>query len=69
MYKEPKPMKEIHRIQEKLHDEMKRLTPKEKISTIRQAARRTENKYGIRLKKSIGVEKSKNISSVKAAHP
>lgn len=68
MYKEPKPMREIHKIQERIHDEMKRLTPKEKMSAIRQAARQTENRYGIRLRKSAGAGKSKNVSSVKAIH-
>jgi hypothetical protein len=63
MYKEPKPMREIHEIQERLHTEMKRLTPSGKIAAIRKAARRTENKYGLRLKKSHSAEKSKKVSS------
>ncbi len=51
MYKEPKPMKEIHEIQEKIYEEMKNMTDKEKIETIRREVEKTEKKYGLKLRK------------------
>ena len=51
MYKEPKPLKEIHRIQEKLHNEEKGLSSKEKIKLIHCEAEEARKKYGFVLKK------------------
>jgi predicted neutral ceramidase superfamily lipid hydrolase len=51
MYKEPEAMREIHKIQEKIHEETKHMTPKEYIKYIHRAAERTKKKYGLRFRK------------------
>ena len=51
MYKEPRPMKEIHQIQEKLYKEDKGLSPVERISKIRRESAAFSRRYNIRLKK------------------
>lgn len=45
-------MKEIHEIQEKIYEEMKNMTDKEKIEAIRKEAEDTKKQYGIKLKKA-----------------
>ena len=51
MLREPKPMKEIHEIQEGLYEEQKKLTDKEKLSLLHREAEETEKKYGFTLRK------------------
>lgn len=51
MYKEPKPMREIHKIQERISDEEKRMTDKEKLDAIYRESEEAEKKYGLSLKK------------------
>ena len=51
MLKEPRPMKEIHEIQEKLYEERKKMTDKEKLAAIHGEAEETERKYGFALRK------------------
>jgi len=55
MYKEPKPMREIHEIQEKIYEEEKNLTNKERLLRIHKEAEAVKSKYGLRLKIASGV--------------
>ena len=50
MFKEPKAMREIHKIQEKLYEERKGLTTEQEIRLIRDNARKMKEKYGIKSK-------------------
>jgi len=50
MYKEPKPMREIHAIQEKLYDEEKGLSDKERIAKIHKEAEELIKKYGLKFR-------------------
>ena len=51
MYKEPRPMREIHEIQERLYEEEKGLSGKERIAKIHKEAREVIEKYGLKFKK------------------
>ncbi|MHC4444149.1 MAG: hypothetical protein ACYTF1_17135 [Planctomycetota bacterium] len=51
MYKEPRAMKEIHEIQEKLYEEEKNLSTSELIAKIHQEAEEAKKKYGLKFKK------------------
>jgi hypothetical protein len=50
MYKEPEAMREIHEIRERLHDEEKNLSMKEKLEKTHREAQEIIKKYGIKLK-------------------
>jgi hypothetical protein len=50
MYKEPKPMREIHRIQENLFAKDKNLSSRERIRRIHKEAKGIIKKYGLTLK-------------------
>lgn len=50
MFREPKAMKEIHKIQEKLYQERKGLSAQQEIHLIRENARKMKEKYGIKSK-------------------
>ena len=50
MFREPKAMREIHKIQEKLYGERKGLTADQEIRLIRENARKMLEKYGIKSK-------------------
>ena len=50
MFKEPKAMREIHKIQEKLYEERKGLTAEQEIRLIRDNAQKMKEKYGIKSK-------------------
>jgi cob(I)alamin adenosyltransferase len=52
MYKEPKPMKEIHEIQERLFDKEKDLSSHERIRKLREEAAKIMKKYGLKTKTS-----------------
>lgn len=51
MYKEPKAMQEIHRIQEQLYQERRGLSQEEVLKKIRKEAENVRKKYGLTLKK------------------
>ena len=51
MFKEPKPMREIHEIQEKLYEERKKMSAKDKLAAIHREAEEAEKKYGLALRK------------------
>lgn len=53
MYKEPKSMREIHKIQEKLYEERKGLTAEQEIRLIKEEARKFKKKYGIKSKNRV----------------
>lgn len=53
MYREPRPMRQIHKIQEKIHEEMKSLPNKEKIEFIHKEAEETKKRLGLEFKKSV----------------
>jgi len=51
MLKEPKPMREIHEIQEKIYEEHRNLTSKEKLAAIHRESEEAAKKYGFNLRK------------------
>lgn len=53
MYKEPKAMQEIHKIQEQLYEERRGLSDKEVIGKVRQEAEEVIKQYGLKFKKRI----------------
>jgi len=59
MYKEPRPLKEIHAIQEKIYEEMKGLSKSKKIEAIRKETDETKKMYNINLR---NVSKASKIS-------
>jgi hypothetical protein len=50
MLKEPKPMREIHRIQEGLFEKEKNLSSRERIRRIHKEAKGIIKKYGLKIK-------------------
>jgi len=50
MYKEPKAMKELHEIREKLYEEQKGLSTKDIVEKINKEAEDVIKKYGIKFK-------------------
>lgn len=56
MLKEPRPMREIHEIQEKLYEERKKMPSKDKIAAIHREAEEAEKKYGLTLRKVSNVK-------------
>ena len=53
MFKEPKPMKNIHEIREKLHEENKNLSHKEHITKIHKESEEAIKRYGIKIKRHL----------------
>lgn len=51
MYKEPKPMREIHEIQERLYEEQKNMTDEKKLEALHREAEEAKRKYGLKLRK------------------
>lgn len=51
MFKEPKPMKEIHEIQESLYEEHRKMSDKKKLAALHREAEEAEKKYGFALRK------------------
>ncbi len=50
MYQEPEPMKEIHRIREKLYEEDKNLSHKEHAAKVNKEAHDYIRKHGLKVK-------------------
>jgi hypothetical protein len=50
MYKEPKPMREIHKFQEKLFNKEKNLSSRERIRNLHKEATGIIKKYGLKIK-------------------
>ena len=51
MDNEPRPMREIHEIQERLFEERKNMTDEEKLAFLHREVEEAEGKYGLLLKK------------------
>ncbi len=47
MYEEPEAMREIHEIRERLYEEEKHLSRKEKVAKIRREAEEFKKKHGL----------------------
>ncbi|MEW5707091.1 MAG: hypothetical protein AB1743_09915 [Actinomycetota bacterium] len=52
MIKEPKAMREIHEIQERIYSEQRGMTDKEKLIAIKREAEEARHKLGLEIKKS-----------------
>ena len=52
MYKEPRPMREIHRIQEKIYEEYKNLSNEGKLARMHKEAEEASRRLGLRLRKA-----------------
>ncbi len=52
MPNEPKAIREIHAIREKLYDETKNMTPEEHTAYYRRKAEEAAEKHGLKLKRS-----------------
>ena len=52
MFRELRPLKEIHKIQEKLYEERKKKTDKEKLSAIHREAEEAKKRYGFVLRRA-----------------
>ncbi len=50
MYKEPRPMREIHEIQERCYEEEKNLSSKERLAKIHREAQEVIKKYNLKVK-------------------
>jgi len=51
VYKEPKAMREIHEIREKLYEEGKKLSTEELIAKVHREVEEVKVKYGLRFRK------------------
>ena len=56
MYNEPRPMREIHEIQRRLHEEEKDLSRDELIAKIHREAEEFIRKYGIKVKRAVRIQ-------------
>ena len=52
MTNEPRAMKEIHDIRLQIYEEIKDMTPEERIAMVRLEAQAMINKYGLKIKRS-----------------
>ena len=50
MFREPKAMREIHKIQEKIYEEEKGLTSQQRIRRVKESAQKMMREYGIKPK-------------------
>ena len=50
---EPKAMREIHEIQEKIYEEEKGMNAEEKIKVLHKEAEEARKKYGLKIKKRV----------------
>ena len=53
MFREPKAMREIHKVQEELYRERKGLSTEQVIEKTREAARKIKEKYGLKSRKHV----------------
>ena len=53
MFRQPKALKEIHKIQESIYREEKRMTPKERVIKIHQESNVLRKKYGLTSKQTV----------------
>jgi len=50
MHKEPKPMREIHQIQERIFDKERNLSSRQRIRKLHKEAAEIIRKYGLKIK-------------------
>ena len=50
MFREPKAMREIHKIQEKIYKEEKGMTSEQRLRRVKESARKLMEEYGIKSK-------------------
>jgi len=50
MFKEPKPMREIHQIQERIFEKEKNLSSRERIRKLNEESKGIIKKYGLKIK-------------------
>ena len=53
MFREPKAMREIHKIQEKIYEEEKGMTSEQRLRRVKESARKVMEQYGIKSKTHI----------------
>ncbi len=53
MFREPKPLREIHQIQEAIYREEKKLTSKERIAKVRKEADALRRKFKLATKQTV----------------
>ena len=51
MQNEPRPMREIHKIREKIYEEQKNMSDKERLGVIHKEAEEAKKKWGLKLLK------------------
>ena len=62
MRKETKPMREIHEIQEKIYEEQRQMSDKEKIEAIHREDEEGRKRYSLKIKKRV-----KEVSDITSA--
>ena len=60
MHKEPKPMREIHQIQERFFDKERNLSSQERIRKLHEEAEGIIRKYGLKIKSASKARRSTN---------
>lgn len=55
--KEPEAMREIHRIREEMYEEMKYMTPRERVNKIKEDAEACKKEFGLKLPQKVIVKK------------
>lgn len=50
MFKEPRPMQEIHEIQERIYEEEKNLMDEEKLNRLHKEAEEVKRRWGLKLR-------------------
>lgn len=55
--KEPEAMREIHKIREQMYEEMKDMSPQERIRKIKEEAEEFKKEYGLKLPQRVLVKK------------
>ena len=51
MFKEPRPVQEIHAIQEKIYEEEKKMTVKQRLDILHKKAKAAKQRLGLKIKK------------------
>lgn len=55
--KEPKAMREIHKIREEMYEEMRNMTTEERVRKIKREAEACKKEFGLKLPKRVLVKK------------
>jgi hypothetical protein len=54
--KEPETMRELHRIREEMYEEMRNMTPEERVMKIKEEAEACKKEFGLKLPKRVLVK-------------